>query len=260
MSRFIDKLTRIRQAEPQPMGFMAGKVSNEKPKMQLVAWLSAPNLDKVSDGLSSADAVAIELAKADDIDALDKVCQVKDGVPGGGWLKSIKGGTLKKALEVVCDFMVFPAAVPLTLTHKDKVGRVLELDATLGEGLLRTVNDLPVDAVLIADNLDESQLTLNQLMSIQRVIYLVNKPILISVPDGLNDAELQTLWDMGVSGVMIELNDEKSGKRLAELHKVVEKLNPAAFRKKARLSPVLPRLEAEPPKPQEEEGGEEEDE
>jgi hypothetical protein len=260
MSRFIDKLKHLCQVGPQPMGFMVSKASSEKPKMQLVACLATENLDKVSDGLNSADAALIVIAKSDDIGTLEKVCQLKDGVPGGGWLKASNGGTLKKVLNATCDFVVFPSSAPLTVTQKDKLGRVLELDASLNEGLLRTANDLPVDAILVSGKEAEISLTLNRLMLIQRLVYLVNKPILVSIPNSLTGVELQALWDMGISGVVVDVVDEKSAEKLVELRKAVEKLNPAAFCKKARLSAILPRLQPEAEKPAEEEEGDEEDE
>jgi hypothetical protein len=260
MSRLIDKLKRLRQSEPQPMGFMAGKTTVEKTRMQLVALVAAEDLDKVSAGLDSADACLVEIARPDGLGALEKACQLKDAAPAGGWIKSADGTTLKKAFSAACDFLVFPSSVPVTAAQTEKVGRVLELDITLSEGLLRTVNDLPVDAVLVAGKADGSSLTLDRLMLIQRLVYMVNKPVLVTVPLLLTSPELQALWDIGVAGVVAGVDDEKSGEKLSELRKAIEKLNPPAFRKKSRMSAVLPGPRPETPEPpHEDEGGEEEE-
>ncbi len=259
MSRLIDKLTRIHQNEPQPIGFMFGKAAAEKPRMQIIACLTADNLETLSEGLNSADAALIEINKSDDISALDKVCETKNGMPGGGSLKTSSSGTLKKAINAACDFVVFPGTIPFTLTQKDKMGRILEMDTNLSEGFLRTANDLPIDAVLAFSKGEDNLLTMNRLMLFQRLVYMINKPVLVSVPDNLSDAELQAVWDIGISGVVVELADEKSIERLAELHKAIDKLAPPAFRKKVRGSAIIPRMQPEPEKPAEEEGGEEED-
>jgi predicted aldo/keto reductase-like oxidoreductase len=71
--------------------------------------------------------------------------------------------------------------------------------------------------------------------------------------------ELQALWDTGVSSLVVELSDEKSAEKLSNLRKTLEKLAPPAFRKKSRLSPVLPQLPPESPEPPEEEGGDEDE-
>ena len=259
MSKFIKKLTQLRQNEPQPMGFMLGRPSQEKPNMQLVAYLTADSPDKASGALSSADAAIVEVTKADDIGILEKVCEMKDGIPGGGWLKSSSANTLKKAANVDCDFSVFTTAAPLSMTQKDKLGRILELDASLSEGFLRTANDLPIDAVIVFSKAEENSLTLNRLMVIQRLVYMINKPILVSIPANVTSPELQALWDMGIAAVVVEIADEKSLDSLAEVHKAIEKLAPPAFRKKSKGSAILPRMQPEPEQHEEEEGGEEEE-
>jgi hypothetical protein len=257
MSRLIDKLTRLRQTEPQPMGFMTGRTSSQKLKMQLIAYLTGGTTDKLSAGLDAADGVIIEVAKSDDLEALEKVCQAKKEIPGGARLTASNSGTLEKALNAACDFVVFPASIPLNIVQKDKIGRIMELDDSLSEGLLRTANDLPIDAVLISGAEKENNLTFNRLMLFQRFVNMVNKPILVSISDSLSEVDLQAICDTGVSGVVIELAEEKSLDKFAEMRKTIEKLAPPASRKKERMRPILPRLQPEPEKPEE---GEEEEE
>ncbi len=262
MSRFIDKINKLRQVEPQPMGFMASVRTAEKSKMQLIASVSADNLDSLAEAVKKADAVIVGVTKADDSAALEKSCQLKDGVPSGGWYRNYSAATVKKILNTECDFVVFSAGAPLSVTQKEKLGRILELDLTMNEAMLRTVNDLPVDAVLVPGKDSEINLTISRLMQIQRAAYLGIKPVLAVAPDTATGEDLQTLLNMGVSGIVVEVVDEKSAAKLEELAKAIEKLDPAAFRKKSRMSAILPRMQPETPKPHEEEedGGGEEDE
>jgi hypothetical protein len=87
MSKLIDKLTKLAQTEQKPMGFMIGKPAPEKPRMQLVARVTAEVQEKSAQSLSIADAVILEVAKADDVSDLEKAVQVKDGPAVGGRLK-----------------------------------------------------------------------------------------------------------------------------------------------------------------------------
>jgi hypothetical protein len=256
MSRLIKKLTKIRQAEPQPMGFAMSRSVTESTGMQLLAYITSDNVDKLSDSLGSADAVLVEVTKSDAVSSLERICQAKDGAPCGGWIKSSNSGTLKKALNIACDFVVFPAVTQLIALPKEKMGRILEVDPAWTEALLRTVNDLPVEAILIAGKDAEIVITLNRLMLLQRLLYAVNKPILAAVPANITETELQTLWDMGISGLIVEVNDAESARVISELHQIIEKLAPPAFRKKGRASAILPRLSAEAPESKE---GEEEE-
>ena len=262
MSRLIERLTRIRQNEHQPIGFAAlGRAAVEKPRMQIIAFLTADKLDKFPEGLNSADAVLVDINKADDVAALEKVCETNKNIPAGGWLKGSSAATLKKAVNAACDFVVFPGTIPLTLTQKEKMGKVLELDTALNERYLRAIGELPIDAVLAFVKGEDISLTINHLMAFQYLIITINKPVMISIPLSLTSDELQALWDMGINGVVVELADEKSIEKLAELRKAVEKLAPPAFRKKFKASATIPRMQPEAEKPAEQEDGDgEEDE
>jgi len=261
MSRLIDKITRIRQNEPQPIGFAAlSRAASEKPRMQVIACVKAENLDKVSEGLNLADAALIEIARADDIAALEKACDTEKNIPIGGWLKASSSETLRKAADIACDFVVFPGSIPVALTQKEKMGRILEVNTSLNERMLRAAGDLPIDAVLVFDKVEDSPLTVNRLMVFQYLINSITKPILVSIPIKLTESELQALWDVGISGLAVDLVDERSTKSLVELRKALDNLAPPAFRKKFKAGATVPRMQPEQAKPPEEEGDGEEDE
>jgi hypothetical protein len=261
MSLLIEKLTKQRQNEPQPMGFgfLLGKAKTEKTQMLLIAELMADNWEKLADSLKAADAVLLDVSKVDDMGVVEKACQVKDAPPAGGWLKSSAAAVLKKALTTECDFVAFSPGAPVSLTQKEKLGRILEIDINLPDSLMRAAGDLPVDAVITTGKASELNLTISRLMQIQRLLHLVNKPLLSAIPDNLGLAELQSLWDMGVAGVVVEISDDKSLSALTELRAAIDKLESPAFRKKSKTMAILPRSQAEAPAPPEHEE-EEEDE
>lgn len=250
---------RIRQSEPQPMGFNLSKAASEKPRMQLIAYIQSENSARFTAVQDSVDAVLVEVSKADDLESLDKVCQSKEKTIGGGWLKVSASGTVKKAFGAACDFMVFPPATAVNLIPKEKLGCILELDAALSEGLLRAISDMPVGAVLIFAKEVENTLTLNRLMQVQRVAYMVNKPVITGISAAYSEIEMQALWDAGVSAVVVELTDDKSLDKIADLVKIIDKLDVTVSRKKDRTRAILPRLQAEPEPPEEDEEEEEEE-
>jgi hypothetical protein len=77
-------------------------------------------------------------------------------IPWGGWLKEA-GGEETKAVAG-CDFVVFPLVTALATLQDTMVGKILEIDALLGEGLLKTINSLPVDAVLVTSEQEKENL------------------------------------------------------------------------------------------------------
>jgi hypothetical protein len=261
MSLLVEKLTKQRQSEPQPMGFgfLLSKAKAEKLQMLLIPELAADNWEKLADSLKAVDAVMLDVTKVDDLGVVEKACQIKEAPPAGGWLKSSTAAVLKKILTTECDFVAFSPVAPVSLTRKEKLGRILEIDIGLSDSLTRAAGDLPVDAVITTGKASELSLNISRLMQIQRLLHLVNKPLLVSIPDNLNTVELQSLWDMGVAGVVVEISDEKTLSSLTELRAAIDKLEIPAFRKKAKTMAILPRTPAEAPAPPEHEE-EEEDE
>jgi len=257
MSRFIKKVSRLRNAEPQPMGFMTGAKSTEKPHMQLIASLPAERLEAVKSELESADAVIIEVSKSAALEIFKTLCGDDKAVPTGGWLKTGSNGTARKLADATCDFIIFPSSVLLSSIRKEKLGNIMELEDNVADILVRTISELPMDAVLLTGKDDCAPLTISRLMSVQRVALLVNKPLFICVPADITETELQTVWDMGISGIVIEL-DAQNKSRLAELKKTISGLTLPSARKKERIRPILPGFRLDTPEPKE--GGEEEDE
>lgn len=261
MSKFIDKLTKLAQTEQKPMGFMhLAKAATELPRMQLVAKVTAEVLEKSVLNLAKADAIILDIAKADDVSALEKTAQAKEGPTVGGRLKTGSAGTVKKALNSGCDFLVFSPDAPVSLTKDEKLGKVLELETGLSDIMLRTAGDLPVDAVIAVEKEVGEILTLKRLMDLQRLVYLIKSPLLVSVPLLFSVEELQALCDMGIKGVVVEAADVKAAEKLADLRKAIDQVKKTSPRKKDKMCATVPSLKAEAAHVEEEEEEEEEDE
>jgi hypothetical protein len=257
MSRFIDRLNKLHKPEPQPFGFGVARDSSSKARLPLAVILPSRNLEKNLENLGGVEAVFVRVAGVDDIKAIEKACQNKDNPPAGGLVPSGEKIVLETIPAGSCDFVAVPTGFLLSLSEEEALGKVLELDFGLEDSLLRSVNDLPVDAVLFDGKFGDG-LKLADLMAVRRAALLVSKPILVVVPLTLRQSELQHLWNLGVSGIIVEISDSASLKKLAELRKHLEKLSLPSLHKKDKVSPILPRLAPEAPPPPE--GDEEEDE
>ena len=96
MSKFIDKLKQLSQAELKPMGFKAAAKAPPKPKMLLVVVLAEASAESLADYMSGADAGMV---------IVPKTPPAKSAIPWGGWLKD----SGEKLAEAGFDFFVFPA-------------------------------------------------------------------------------------------------------------------------------------------------------
>ena len=200
MSKFIDRLNQVAQVTPQSMGFGHAKSTSGKPKMLLVASLSQVNPDSMADYVAGADAGLSLISKpSQGTENIQTVSGLIPNIPWGVWLKGFNRGEIKPVVEAGCDFVVFPAAdTSLTMLRDDKVGKILEIELSLSEGLLGAVNGLPIDAVLIDSEKKEHSLTWQHIIYFRRFATSLTKPLLVSVPSNITANELKRYGKPGL--------------------------------------------------------------
>jgi len=226
------------------MGFRAGQSASQQPKLLLVASLAEVDSDSLADYVAGVDAGLLPFSPSrSGAESLKKASRAVPDIPWGGWLRGVGAKEVKQIKKIDCDFVVFPAAdTVLAIAENSEVGRILEVEASLGEDLLHTIDDLPVDAVLIAgEEKGNYSLTWQHLMLFRRFGDVVAKPLLVSVPSGVTAEELQMLCEAGVNGVVV-----KAGVGgLKGLRKVVDKLAFPARGKRRKGRALLPHVSAE---------------
>ena len=243
MSQFISKLTLASQGGPQPIGFKAGQPVPPRPRMLLVASLAQANVDSVADYVAGADAGLLRISRLGaDTKVLQEYSEAVPDIPWGGWLRDISRREMSQMKRIGCDFVVFPAGASLAILQNDEVGKILEVEASFDEGLLRTIDELPVDAVLIAgEQKGDYFLTWQHLMRFWRFTSLLAKPLLVSVPSTVVADELQMLWEAGVDGVIVEAG--VGG--LKDLRQAVDKLTFPLQRRRRKAEALLPYISPE---------------
>ena len=248
MSRFIDRLKQISRAEPQPIGFGTKHPVSPKPRLQLVASLAQAGAEDLADRVAGADAGLLRIAKTSTGGkAIEKMAQTVPDIPWGGWLPAGGQGEIKQIIKAGGDFVIFPASSPLTTLENSELGKILEIETSLSEGLLRAVNELPVDAVLVAPEEKEAYfLSWQHLMLWRRFADLLTKPLLVPIPDQVTADELQALWEAGVDGVITKVAAEQPQDRLKELRQVIDKLAFPSPHPREKMEPLVPRISQEP--------------
>ncbi|MBI2979273.1 MAG: hypothetical protein HYY41_00330 [Chloroflexi bacterium] len=242
MSRFIDKLKQLSRTEPQAIGFRTKQLATAKLKIQLVASLPQDSAGGLTDRVRGADAGLLRISRlSSSAKILENIAQTMPDIPWGGWLQ---GGQddIQALTKVKCDFVVFPAATtPLASIQNDEVGKILEVEPSLTEGLLRAVNELPVDAILISSE-KSYLLTWQHLMLFHRLSAILNKPVLAAIPAEVTANGLQALWEAGLSGVIVDVTAEQPQDRLKELRQMIDNLTfPMSSQRKGR-GPLLPHI------------------
>lgn len=256
MSKLIDKLSRLGGMVPKPIGFGTARQAEPKQAILLIASLAqVSSAEEATEIASSADAVIIE--KTASISAIAELSRPLSRIPWGLMVENISQKEAKDFADAGCDFFVFTQDAPLDLPDIPKVGKILQVDNSLSEGMLRSVNELPLDAtVMVAAAERKNRLTWRDLLFFQRAAELLAKPVLVTAPPKVSAVELQMLWKAGGDGLVLSIVDGQIA-RLKEMRQTIDRLTfPPRGRRK--MEALLPRTSEEKgptpaPEPEEEE-------
>jgi hypothetical protein len=119
---------------------------------------------------------------------------------------------------------------------------------------------LSIDAVLLGPvSEDQSRLTVHQLMIYERLAAGAGKHLLAAMPPGLSIDDIESLWVLGVRGVVVDLAVKNPEQRLSEVKEAIQKLPTTRKKLGEKISASLPRPreQSEMTMPPEEEDDEE---
>ena len=236
MSRLIDGLKKLTQA----MGFRAARQSNAAPSMLIIAAEKIKDDGSPAKNIAGADAILLTAESETGLTAasLQKSVKSLKDVPWGVSLDASEDDTAK-LVEAGSDFLVFSPGTRFAAVPQDeKTGKVLEVESSMDDGLLRAVNDLPADAILVTDSFEESGgLVWHQLMIFRHLRAFIAKPLLVPVPADISDVELNALWEAGIDGIVVNVTGTED---LKDLRQMVGKLPPRSERKRGKTDVFLP--------------------
>ncbi len=233
MSAFIDKLKKLTHGESSSIGFRREQSASSSRKIQMVSIVSGSDNES-----SGADAVLVDASVKEVTVEFSK--KLPEGIPWGLWLKAGGKKEIKQLKETGCDFIVFPAAnTSLDIIEDKDIGKILEIDTSVSDSVLRSVVELSVEAVLVSTGQDGAGvLTWQDLMILQRFGGIPNKPLLACVPSKVTGSELEALWEAGVMAIVAEGN-------IGKLRKVIDSADFTQIRKREKAEPVLKQPETE---------------
>ena len=247
MSKFIDRLNRVTHSAPQPIGFRASK-AEAAPVIQLVARLTGDAAPSAK-ALEGADAVvATVTAITSGAAKLKKLSKDVPDIIWGAGLEDKSRDDLEKTSKLGADFVIFPAeGTPVSVPPEDGPSVILEIDASISDTVLRTVNDAPVDAVLVRNGeRGDGPLTWAEMLRLQRVAKMLNLPLLVAVPATVAANELQALSECGITGIVVDLGNDAAKDLLPSLRKAIDGL-PAPAKKRRHTDAMVPQLRREAP-------------
>ncbi len=218
------------------MGFANVKAAVFSVKPVLVAR-ACSDVKNISELAKGADAVFLDAHQEEVADKLfrqiaDNNCECNP--PCGCWLGN----------SPACrpDFTVFSIDTDMALVKNASCGKVLIISSDIEDKYLRMLDDLPVDAILLAQCEGQPcRPTLQHYMLCQRIAMSVSKPLIVHVGTNIGVQEITDLWDYGIDGIMVDV-DNVDPMIISNLEKIIGNLELKAKRKKIRLAPIIPNI------------------
>ena len=183
MSRFIELLDRVREHTPRPAGFAAS--ARSAGEFALIAQVSPDALahdPRLAD--IDADALLLRLGSVDHPDLPAAAKALGDRI----WGVRLPLFTLEQTralVEIGCDYVIFDAAgTEAALLTLQDLGIVITVDHRSDEGIIRALAELAVNGLLFRPPIRESPLSFHTLANIQRVCGVIDRPMLLELPEG----------------------------------------------------------------------------
>jgi hypothetical protein len=238
MSKFVDKLQSLSKSSTTPIGFHPSVSELKSPAMLLIAGLSETQVKEVKTLADvSADAGLI-LSESPSAKVVKQMVEAVGDVPLGVFVKGMSEEKINEITSVGCDFVVFDIRIPAAVLHKQGVGKFLRIEPSLDQGLVRAINNLEIDGVFISSREGDSFVAVEHLLVCRRFVELLEKPVMITLPSLVTKAELASLRQAGVDGVVTP--STQSVDALAELKKMIGDLPRGAGGRRSKTGVVLP--------------------
>lgn len=194
MSKLADAMNRATRREARPIGFTATAIK-PNPTMLLLARVSSAT-DAADAAANGADAVIVT--------SDDRLPRESTGDIFWGTGAPVSGRDAARSLrEAGADFIVFDdATTDASVLLEEDLGFVMRIDLDASDTFLRTIDTLPVEA-LLAPSL-EGALTVRRTLDLRRIAAFARKALVLPVPAAIDAAALEALRDTGVIAVVVD--------------------------------------------------------
>ncbi len=237
MSKLVDKLRSISESYTPPMGFRSSASESKGAAMLLVGGVSHVNVKEAELMVNAnVDGVLVYGHGMGSHDVRQMVEAMGD-IPLGIFLGEGSRDTMERIAESGCDFVVFDVKAPMASLQEGDMGRFLAVEPSLDVGLVRAINGLDVDGVLINRG-KESFVTIEYLLLCQRSGDLLDKALFAALPSLITNEELSILWEAGIDGIVAPPG--QGSEELLKLKEMISGLPTGIKRRRGKPGVIVP--------------------
>ncbi|MCL0043913.1 hypothetical protein M1N24_00075 [Dehalococcoidia bacterium] len=242
MSKILDRLDQITRGVSRALGFTTSASRDFIPSMALLASAELFTKNNIT-SMSKANVDALILnVRAPKANVIDRHSKLLEGHTWGVAVESLEQPHVEIYQGKGCDFLVFGIDnTPVDVLEDGACARILRVPTTLEDSLIRGLEDLPVDIVLICKPAPDGPLNLTHLLSISNVRSSTSRYVLLEWNSELTSRELEHLRDIGVDGLVIDVSNNKHS-LIAVLRDKIDALPKRKSKGEQGSAAMLPRI------------------
>lgn len=237
MSKLLDKLEQIAKGRAKPLGFASAAAKSKTANMIIVAAIDDNDSAAATAAAECADAVLVNSLAGTSVAAKTKL-------PWGMYIAKASEEQLAGIKDSGCDFILLNTQdSPIAPLQEEQLCRMIQIDPGMPDGLIRAVNQLPIDIVLVDG---DASVSMKRLLACQHAANMIGKHLLTRATLTISAGDLRELWETGMAGVVVSVTGD-SKKGLSDLRQAVDSL-PATRRKRAsKTSATIPHISSSDP-------------
>ena len=238
MSKLIERLEKVDAASTPPLGFGASRTQSKPASMLLVALADAASTEALTK--IQADFCVLSTPAAGEAE-VKAASEALDDASWGLWPSALSSESLEGIKEQGGDFFIFSETdTPAEVLSGEELGRLIAIPADFPEELGRSLEELPLDAVLMTGLEEAAPLSVKNLMQVRSIRDLISKPMLLLRSRPLSQGELTVLHDTGIQGIVLDSRSVDADDAL-KVKEAIDALPPRKT-KRDQPAPVVPRL------------------
>jgi hypothetical protein len=264
MSKLLDWLEKInRGGTTGGIGFGMVAPREDVPVMALLGVVSSHDPTEARAANKVGLAGALIESDSQQTGPSKQVLEALGKLPWGVQLKKPSNKSVARLRKQGCDFFIFETGdTPADVLEEGDAARILTIDLSMKPELANTIEDLPVDMVILNSPTPDDPLMVTNLMAISLIRNQMNKFCILRGTRPWSTQELQSLRDIGIDCIALNVSRFEPGE-MEQFKVTLDKLS----RRKSRpekSSAIVPSsigagLRSTVKREEEEEEGEEED-
>ena len=220
MSKLLEWLEKInRGGTTGGLGFGMVAPREEIPVMALLGVVSSHDPKEARAANKAGIAGALIELNSSHPEPSKQVLEALGNLPWGVQLKGPSSKSVASWREQGCDFFIFELeSTAAEVLEEGDAARILAIDLAMKPELANTIEDLPVDMVILDAPTPDDPLMITNLMSISLIRNQISKFCLLRGTRPWSTQELQSLRDIGIDCIVLDVSGFKPGE--LELFKV----------------------------------------